>query len=124
MVEPAANGTAVCVSSLSSRDHPVRSTDALPVLISSIQSPGVPPLDSTSLIFTVGVGAAQSFAVFFVEDTVVVNGPEPSGQRPYVVVAWAVHVYESTRVVPSGRKRRAESESPSPNPPETSTSTV
>ena len=46
----------------------------------STQSPGVPPLDSTSLILKTGAG--QSFAAAFVEPAVVVNAPVPLGQRP------------------------------------------
>ena len=63
---------------------------AVPALTISTQSPGVPPLDSTSLILKIGAG--QSFAAPFVELAVVMNAPVPFGQRPYVVAtACAVH---------------------------------
>jgi hypothetical protein len=47
-------------------------------LYSSTQSPGVPPLDSISVIFT---ATLQSLAAPFVEAVAVVNAPVPSGHR-------------------------------------------
>ncbi len=66
----------------------------MPVFSNSAQSPGVPPLDSTSLTMTDGIAtAAQSFVAPFVEVAVVANEPTPSGQRPYVVAtAWDAQV--------------------------------
>ncbi len=58
------------------------STGIGPTLTSSTQSPGVPPLDSISLIFTYDEGVPQSFAAPLVEVAVGANAPVPSGQRP------------------------------------------
>src|SRR5262245_48408323 len=86
-----------------------------PGLNNSTQSPGDPPLDSTSLIFTTGTPPAQSLAAPLVELPVVVNAPEPFGQRPYVVAACGVHEKEST-ITPLGVNSRAASGEPRPKP--------
>jgi hypothetical protein len=78
MTEPVGS-TYRCVSSLSRSTKPLTSTGVAPTVVSSTQSPGVPPLDSTSLRRT---GEEQSFAAPFVLVVVVANSPVPSGQRP------------------------------------------
>ena len=65
-------------------------------------------------------GVLQSLAAPLVDEVVVWNVPVPSGQRPYVVAAWAVQLWESSSVVPSGRNRRAESAAPRPKTGSTS----
>ena len=50
--------------------------------MSSTQSPGVPPFDSTSLMCTVVDRRAQSFAAPLVDSAVVAKAPVPFGQRP------------------------------------------
>src|SRR5262245_1725849 len=56
-IVPAGMIAMACVGSLSRKPQPVRSAVVPPMLISSTQSPGVPPLDSTSLMRTIaGVG--------------------------------------------------------------------
>ncbi len=82
MTVPAGMVAGVWVSSLSSTVQPEMSAALAPVLISSIQSPGVPPFDSTSLIFTVVAAVWQRFAEALVDEAVVAKAPVPLGQRP------------------------------------------
>jgi hypothetical protein len=58
---------AVWVSSLSSTDQPEMSTGSAPVLMSSTQSPGVPPFDSTSLMWRVVIGGSVVVVVVVVD---------------------------------------------------------
>ena len=88
-IDVAAGIWKVRASSSSLKKNPPTSTGSTPLLTSSTQSPGSPPLDSTSLIRT---AAEQSLAAPRVEDVVVVKSPVPSGQRPYVVAACVTHV--------------------------------
>ena len=81
-------------------------------LTSSIQSSGLPPLDSTSLIAT---GTPHALAAPLVAATVSRSSPVPSGQRPSVVAACAVHAASAMSVVRSGANRRTLSALPSPN---------
>jgi hypothetical protein len=62
--------------------YPEMSAVVLPVLYKSTQSPGVPPLDSTSLILTASASAPQSFSAPLVGAPVVAKGPVAFGQRP------------------------------------------
>src|SRR5262245_30644256 len=73
---------ATWVSSLSRMLQPEMSAGLVPVLMSSTQSPGVPPFDSTSLMRTVMDAAPQRFAPPFVDSELVVNVPVPLGQLP------------------------------------------
>jgi hypothetical protein len=61
------------VSSLSLKTQPEMSAGVLPALKSSTQSPGVPPLDSTSLILMLGSAGATSGLL---------SGAPASGARP------------------------------------------
>src|SRR6478609_2838543 len=125
MVVPAGTTTGVetCAGSLSSIFQPETFTDESERFLSSTQSATWSPLDSTSLMTTSGgPSGAHALAAPLVEATVVSKSPVPSGQRPYVVVACAVQLYESRSVVPSAPKSRAVSAPPRPKPPVTSTS--
>jgi len=62
--------------------QPLTSTELAPVLVSSTQSSGTPPFDSTSLSLIDEKVVGQSLAVPFVELFVVTNAPVPFGQRP------------------------------------------
>src|SRR4051812_42232966 len=65
----------LCVSSLSLNTQPERSAAVLPALKSSTQSPGVPPLDSISLILMLGSTGAASAGT-------AVSGAPASGAEP------------------------------------------
>src|SRR5215813_2046458 len=120
---PAGSLLATWVSSLSRMLQPEMSAGLVPVLMSSTQSPGVPPFDSTSLMRTVAADAPpQRFAAPLVDSELAVNAPVPFGQRPYVTAACSVHEYESI-TVPEGLKSRTLSAAPRPKPNAASSST-
>ena len=66
---------------------------------------------------------ANRFAAPFVGAAVSAKSPVPSGLRPYVVLACAVHEVEST-TAPRASKSRTESALPSPKPNAASSRTV
>jgi hypothetical protein len=103
--------------------QPDTSSATVPVLTSSTQSVAS-PFDSTSLRRTdvadgtVGVvggvtgtvgsvgGVTGTGAVLtapLVDALIATKSPVPFGNLPYVTAAWAVQLYESTRVALSGR---------------------
>src|SRR5215471_12401185 len=91
------------VATASGPGHGVNTSDP-PSLPASAPEPASPELPASVVV---PPSRGQSLAAPLVTLTVVVKSPAPSGQRPYVVVACDVQLYESTTVMPVASYSRA-----------------